>query len=124
MEVNILSKEFEIMKPIWESNNGITYKELCNSLRLENSADTPKATNAHLFNLVKKGFVRIEGSRRKHLYFPQISRQEYDEFLARRTINQLFEGSFQRFVSAFSLSEGLTKQEVLALKELLEQEGE
>ena len=121
---NLTNKEFEVMKLIWESGNGITYKKLCNSIRLENNSVSPNTINAHLIHLIDKGFVRAEGVRRKRLYFPQISRSEYDEFLARRIVNQLFEGSLKKFVSAFTLSEGLTEQEVLALKALLEQEGE
>ena len=121
---NLTNKEFEVMKIIWESNNGITYKDLCNSIRLVNNSISPNTINAHLIHLIDKGFVRAEGIRRKRLYFPQITRPEYDEFLARRIVNQLFEGSLKKFVSAFTLSEGLTEREVLALKALLEQEGE
>ena len=121
---SLTNKEFDVMKLLWENNDGITYKELCNFIQLENDSISPKTINTHLIHLIDKGFVRAEGIRRKRLYFPKISRPEYDEFLARRIVNQLFEGSLKKFVSAFTLTEGLTEREVLALKALLEQEGE
>lgn len=121
---SLTNKEFDVMKLLWENNDGITYKELCNFIQLENDSISPKTINTHLIHLIDKGFVRAEGIRRKRLYFPKISRSEYDEFLARRIVNQLFEGSLKKFVSAFTLTEGLTEREVLALKALLEQEGE
>lgn len=121
---SLTTKEYEIMELIWKSNGGITYKELCSTILADNDLTSVKTISSHIFHLTEKGFVRAEGDRRKRVYFPKISRSEYDQFLARRIVNQLFEGSFKRFVSAFALNEGLTEQEVLALKELLEQEGE
>ncbi len=124
MQESLTNKEFEIMELIWKSNDGITYKELCSTILADNDFTSAKTISTHLFRLIEKGFVRAEGVRRKRLYFAKISRSEYDEFLARRIVNQLFEGSLKKFVSAFTLTEGLTEQEVLALKALLEQEGE
>jgi len=121
---SLTNREFEVMKFLWESKEGITFKELCVSMQSENNSISPKTINTHLFHLIDKGFVRAEGVKRKRLYFPQILRPEYDKFLARRIVNQLFDGSLKNFVSAFALNEGLTDREVLALKALLEQEGE
>ena len=124
MQESLTNKEFEIMELIWKSNDGITYKELCSTILADNDLTSVKTISTHLFRLTEKGFVRAEGIRRKRVYFAKISRSEYDEFLSRRIVDQLFEGSIKKFVSAFTLTKGLTEQEVLALKALLEQEGE
>lgn len=121
---SLTNKELDIMKLLWESTNGITYKGLCNSIQSKNDSISPKTINTHLIHLIDKGFVRAEGVRRKRLYFPKISRPEYDKFLAQRIVNQVFEGSLRNFVSAFTFNEELPESEVLALKALLEQEGE
>lgn len=121
---SLTNKELDIMKLIWESKNGITYKGLCNAIQSTNDSISSKTISTHLSHLIDKGFIRAEGIRRKRLYFAKISRLEYDKFLARHIIDKLFEGSLRNFVSAFTFNEELPKPEVIALKALLEQEGE
>lgn len=117
---SLTNKECELMKLLWENKDGITFKELCDSIKAENHSVSPKTINTHLTHLIDKGFVRAEGVKRKRLYYPQILQSEYENRLARHIVEQLFEGSFNNFVSAFTFSEGLTEREALALKALLE----
>lgn len=118
------NKEFEIMKFLWENEDGITFKDLCNSINSQDGSTKPNTIHTHLTRLINKGYVKAEGIKRRRLYFPLISRPEYDKFLARRIVNQLFEGSLKNFVSAFTFNEGFTEQEISALKALLEKKGE
>lgn len=74
--------------------------------------------------LIKKNFVKAEGTRRKRIYSPLIPRSEYDSLLTRRIVNELFDGSLKNFVSAFTFTEGLTREETLALKTMLRRKGE
>lgn len=117
-------KEYDVMKLIWENSDGISFSELCEYAKLENDSISAQTINTHLVHLIEKNFVKAEGIRRKRIYFPLVPRSEYDNLLARRIVKELFDGSLKKFVSAFTLSEGLTREETLALKTMLRKKGE
>lgn len=120
----LTKKEYEVMKLIWENDDGISFSELCEYAKLEHDPISAQTINTHLTHLIEKKFVAAEGPRRKRLYYPLVPRSEYDNLLARRIVKELFNGSLKNFVSAFTLNEGLTEREVLALKALLRKKGE
>ncbi len=124
MHNRLTNKEYEIMRYVWENDDGITLSELCACAKYNNDELKPQTVNTHIYHLIEKGFVRAEGSQRKHCYFPRISRAEYDNFLANHIVRQVFDGSLKKFVSAFSWNRSLTEKEVSELKALIKKKKE
>lgn len=119
---NLTQKQYEVMKYIWEHEGGISFHEICTLVNMGEDPSARQTINDHLCQLVKKEFVKYEGVKRKRLYYPLVSRTEYDNQLARHIVDQLFGGSLKNFVSAFTLNHGLTEREVIALKALIRKE--
>lgn len=119
----LTKKEYEIMRYIWENDDGISFGELYTYASLDNDTTSPQTLNTHLCHLIEKGFVRSEGTARKHLYYPIVGRTEYDNQLANRIVDQLFDGSLKKFVSALTLNRALTDKEARELKALIKKKG-
>lgn len=115
----LTKKEYEIMRYVWENDDGISFGELYTYASLDNDTNSPQTLNTHLSHLIEKGFVKSEGTARKHLYYPLVPRTEYDNQLANRIVDQLFDGSLKKFVSALTLNRALTDKEARELKALL-----
>lgn len=120
----LTKKEYEIMRYIWDDDEGIAFGELYTYIHLDNASISPQTLNTHLHHLIEKGFVRAEGTTRKQLYYPVVPRTEYDHLLANRIVEQLFDGSLKKFVSALTLDRTLTEKEVRELKALIKRKGD
>ena len=120
----LTKKEYEIMRYIWENDEGMSFGELYTYIHLDMPAVSPQTLNTHLGHLIDKEFVRAEGASRKHVYYPLIPRTEYDHLLANRIVEQLFDGSLKKFVSALTLNRALTEKEIRELKALIKRKGE
>ncbi len=120
----LTNKEYEIMRYIWDNDDGLTLSELCTYANHDDCCMKPQTVNTHLFHLIEKGFVRAEGSQRKHCYFPLVPRAEYDCYLANRIMGQVFDGSLRKFISALTRDRALTDKEVSELKALIKKKKE
>lgn len=120
----LTKKEYEIMRYIWENDEGMSFGELYTYVHLDMDSISPQTLNTHLGHLIEKEFVKAEGTARKRLYYPLVPRTEYDYLLANRIVEQLFNGSLKKFVSAFTLNRALTEKEVRELKALIKRKGD
>lgn len=120
----LTQKEYQIMRYIWDNDNGITLSELCACAK--DSGDELKAqtVNTHVYHLIEKGFVRSEGSQRKHCYYPRVLRAEYDCYLANHIVRNMFDNSLKKFVAAYIGNRLFTEKEVRELKALIKKKKE
>ena len=119
----LTKKEYEIMRYIWENDEGMSFGELYTYVHLDLPSISPQTLNTHLCHLIEKEFVRTEGNARKRLYHPLVPRTEYDHLLANRIVEQLFDGSLKKFISALTLNRALTEKEAQELKALIKRKG-
>lgn len=119
----LTEKEYNIMKYIWDNPEGITFNEVYVYANAGDSKLKRQTVNTHLCHLIEKGFVRSEGEERRHLYYPVVPRAEYDNMLAERVVEQLFDGSLKKFVAALTSNRSLTSQEISELKALIKRRG-
>lgn len=119
----LTEKEYNIMRYIWENEDGVTFNEIFTNANLGKKSLQRQTINTHLHHLIEKGFVYAEGSDRKHLYYPNIPRAEYDNILATHVVTELFDGSLKKFVSALTSNRSLTDQEISELKSLIKRRG-
>ncbi|WP_270089971.1 BlaI/MecI/CopY family transcriptional regulator [Sphingobacterium sp. SYP-B4668] len=115
-----LSKtEEQLMEILWKHNNAFT-KEIMESY------DDPIPANSTVLTLLKrmqdKGYVgyRMYGNSRR--YYPLVDKKEYFEKHVNNLIKDFFDGSPLQFASFFTKSTNLSQDELLELKEIIDNE--
>jgi BlaI family transcriptional regulator, penicillinase repressor len=74
-----------------------------------------------LARLVKKKAVSASRDGRRYLYAPLIAREAYVRDESRNLIDRLFDGQLAPFVSNFAQTNGLSPEDIAALKRLVEE---
>ena len=124
MTVNLKSKEYEIMKFIWENEiHGLTFGEIheyANNLGKELSR---QRLNCYLQTLIEKGFIKAEGEDRRKIYSPIIAKQDYDNKIANHVLDSMFDGSLKSFISALTGGQSLSEKSVKELKAIFKKMG-
>ena len=108
---NVSSTEMEILQWLWEEDRKITSRETWKKQTL----------NTFLSRLLKKGLLETESIGNKFLYYPALSRQDYEQCKARDFLEKLYSGSIRNFVAALSGGERLNKKESDEIRELLDE---
>lgn len=119
----LTEKEYGIMKCIWDNPEGVTFNEIFTYANMGDTQFQRQTVNTHLRHLIEKGFVKVEGEDRRHLYYPIVPRAEYDNMLAEHVVEQLFDGSLKNFIAALTSNRSLTSREVSELKALIRRRG-
>lgn len=113
--------ELEIMQVVWDCSCPAPRAEV--ERRMAEVRPLAQSTLLTvLTRLAEKGFLRIEKAGRSSVYYPLISREEYQAGQSRRFVDQLFGGSIPAFASALTAS-GLTREELDELRRLLEEDA-
>ncbi|MEM7655949.1 MAG: BlaI/MecI/CopY family transcriptional regulator [Bacteroidota bacterium] len=71
--------------------------------------------------LEKKGYISHKAFGRSHQYLPVRTKGEYQKLLIRNVVDNVFSGSASGLVSSLLDQDSLSKQELLSLKELIDQ---
>lgn len=115
-----LSKtEEQLMEILWKHNNAFI-KEIMEAY------DDPIPANSTVLTLLKrmqdKGYVgyRMYGNSRQ--YYPLVDKKEYFEKHVNNLIKDFFDGSPLQFASFFTKSTNLSQDELLKLKEIIDNE--
>ncbi len=120
MNYDLKPKEYEIMKFIWASApEGVTFGEVHDYVNSLGKKESRQRVNCFIQSLLGKGVLSAAGEDRHKLYTPAISKKDYDQLLAGRLLNQLFDGSLTTFVSALSGGNGLSDEDAKELRKLL-----
>ena len=116
--------ELEVMQAIWacspragENTQPVSRGQIEEVLQDAEMAATTLLTL--LSRLTDKGFVQTEKIGRSNVYTPLISQADYLASQSRSFLNKLCGGSLSTFASALCDS-GLTKEELVELRQLLE----
>ena len=110
--------ELEVMQAIWACEPPVSRTDIDEILRdTHPMAQTTLLTV--LTRLSEKGFVEIRKKGRSARYIPVVARQDYLAQQSRRFVEKVCKGSLPAFAAALCDS-GLTKDELVWLRELLE----
>ncbi|MBQ3355833.1 MAG: BlaI/MecI/CopY family transcriptional regulator [Oscillospiraceae bacterium] len=113
--------ELEIMQVVWECPCPAPRAEI--EQRMAERRPLAQSTLLTvLTRLAEKGFLRIEKDGRSSVYYPLISREEYQAGQSRRFVDQVFGGSISAFACALTAS-GLSREELDELRRLLEEDS-
>ena len=110
--------ELDIMLVVWGSEGGITAPAILE--RLDRSL-TASALHSYLKRLEEKGFLVCVKEGKTNRYTPLVSQEEYQRSEGRSILQKLYGGSLSRFAAALYDGGLVTREEVDALQDLLDQ---
>jgi BlaI family penicillinase repressor len=115
--VSISEAESVVMEIIWQKNPILTEDVIA---ALEHHGKWQEATVKTLLNrLLKKGAVCAEKDKRRYLYSPILSREQWLAAESRGFLDRLFDGRVAPLVSHFSQQKKLSKKDIADLKRLI-----
>lgn len=121
MQNQTLTKsEMTIMNILWEMPNGGTVYELLDHYQEPKPAYTTVATFLKI--LEKKGFVesrRLSG--RTFTFFPLLTKEEYSRRAIQEVKKDLFAGSAKSLLSFFVQEEGLSKEDLQEMLDMIKE---
>lgn len=120
-KANISNAEMKVMNQIWEREKMISVPEMAAILNEEGEEWAYPTVATLLRRLQKKGFLSSTKVENKLLYYPLLSREQYDKREARGFVDSKFSGSLKNFLIAFTGNKTLNKDEIKELKEWLDE---
>lgn len=118
MSLKELTKaEEEVMHFLWRL-------ELASVKEIIEEMETPKPAVNTVSTIVRileqKGFVDHQSKGRGYLYFPIVSKEDYQEFSVNKVVKSYFGGSLSKLVSFFAEKEDLNTQELDDILKVIE----
>lgn len=117
----ISESEMEIMNILWNSQKGMTGKEIMEAIPEKQWKITTVLTMVS--RLADKGFIRAEKAGRGNIYFSTISEKEYRKMCSKSFLNEFYEGSLKNFFAALYDDEEINEEDLDELKSILERGG-
>lgn len=111
--------ELELMQIIWRREGPVSRGEIEGELRGDRSlAATTVLT--FLTRLCEKGFLSVERRGKSNYYTPLVSRRDYLAGESRSILDRLYGGSLTAFAASL-VDSGVSREEIEALREMLEE---
>lgn len=108
----ITDAELEIMQVVWDCDNPISFRDICETLQNRSKKVTIQTL---ISRLVDKGALKQE----KHdvYYYSALgTRQEYEQAKTEELINKVYRGDVKKLFAALMDSEPLSKEDMVALR--------
>lgn len=122
----ISESEGKIMEYLWEQNEGKLFSEIMDYLSNKCGKNWKKQTvNTFIKRLSDKGLICSKNGKNSKigkLYYPALSYAEYKQGEAKDILDELYQGSVYRFISALSGGHKLDQDTADTLKKILEEE--
>ena len=117
MEIAFTERELDVMHVLWE-HGASTVAEVQESLADELAYTTVLTM---LRTLEEKGYVAHEEEGRAYRYYPLVERSEAGASAVRRLMRKLFRGSPELLLTHLVSQRGLTKEQLEAMREMLDE---
>ena len=117
----ISEAEWEVMTVLWEGSP-LTAQSIIRKLEGKCSWK-PKTVKSLISRLLNKKVIGFEAMDRSYAYHPLISRDEYIIEESRTFLDRVYNGSFSSMVSTLVHSSSLNKNDVEALRKILDDSG-
>lgn len=109
--------ELNIMMEFWERNSSMTLVEVQDAVAHYNWTDN--TVRNFLARIVNKGYLRVDKLGRRNLYVPLVS-DKYIDKKGKSLLEKLYNDSLQHFVAGLYESDNLTKEDILELRNYLD----
>ena len=118
MKINITDSEWKVMKVLWKQSP-LSLKEIVSSLKEEtNWSNTTVRTL--IVRLMEKQYIEADKSMGNFKYAPIITKEECEEEQAKDFSERIFEGSINRFMTAFTKKGKLSAEDEIELRKLID----
>lgn len=115
--IRITDAELDIMQVVWDRNEPVAFREICETLR----RGAKKVTVQTLITrLVEKGALRQE-KRGVYYYSALVSRQEFEQEKTEELIQKIYRGDVRKLFAALAESKSITEKDVGELRRFWEE---
>jgi predicted transcriptional regulator len=121
MLMKISSAESVVMEALWRKSP-LTSEAIIAEVGEPNSW-TEGTVKVLISRLLKKKAIAAEAEGRRYLYSPLVSRRDYVQAESQGLLDRLFDGQLAPLVTHFSEADKLLKEDIAALKALIEKIG-
>lgn len=116
MKFNLTGLEKEIMNYIWDRKRWTSGAELWDYFNRNGMSHKRQTVNTYLTRMTEKGLlVKHE---KKYMY--SFTKEELDQKIANEILEDLYEGSLQNFITAFTAKKKITPEEAIQLKRIID----
>lgn len=113
--------EQKILNILLESKAKMTVKEICQIVKEQEGIDwNIRTVSTFLVRLEEKKFVEHEKIGITNYYYPIIEGKAYKMKASKSFLKSYYNGSLSNMVSAFADSEELSKEEINALRDIID----
>lgn len=117
--VDISKAEFEVLEVLWQEHPAAA-ADIVTRLN-EKKTWHEKTVKTLLNRLVKKQAVSFVKEQRRYLYSPLFEREQYTQQASKSLVERLFSGEISPLVAGFAKNKTLKRDDVEALKSLIDQ---
>jgi BlaI family penicillinase repressor len=119
----ISENEWEIMRVVW-AKGACSACELIDSLRAMDQSWHPKTVKTYLTRLVNKRALDFLKQGRAYVYSALVTEEECVAAASESFLDRVFGGSLKPMLAHFVERKKLSAEEIRALRQLLDREGE
>lgn len=120
MTYELKPKEYEIMKFIWiHAQSGVTFREIHNYINSIGKQHSRQRVNCYIQSLINKQFLIASGEDRHKIYTPKLTKEDFDNQIANKVLNHLYDGSLKNFILALNGNDKISKETADELRKIL-----
>lgn len=116
-DLKISESEWQLMELLWE-NGELTQPQLMQLLGKKWNKNT---VHTFLTRLCTKGYLEVDREQSPHIYRARVGREDCERQERQSFLERVYQGSVSRMVASFVKDADLKKEEVEALKKMLEE---
>lgn len=114
--------EYELMDYFWSRNEKLTFRDILDYFNTVKNKNWKKQTLSTFLKILQdQNLIASDTSKSKYLYYPMNTREEYMFHYTHQLVENSFENSLNKFLSAFSGGKKLKSKDIEDLKKYLEQ---
>ena len=117
LEEKISGSELEIMKVLWDAKRALSLKEIRQAV--QSKRDWNDSTIKTLLRRLHEKEIVKQEKKTVFLYTPMITKREYNQFVMKNMMDNLFSGSARNMVASMVQDNLLTPEDVEELQKLL-----
>ncbi len=115
------ARELEILQVLWDRGDWCTAREVVEALNQDRQKKVAYTSVLTFLGIMqRKGFVIRDASERSHRFRPFRSRQEVEDNIVARLVNDVFGGSAMRLVTRALSTQPATDAELEQIQRLLD----
>lgn len=121
-KLGLSETEYELMEFFWDADHKLSFKEILDYFNNVKEKGWKKQTLSSFLTILQSGgFIQVDKSGRKYLYYPTETREEHTTNWVRQLCEISFGNSLGKFVAAFTGGKKLNRKDAEELKEYLQE---